>query len=366
MNAPWFKFFAADFLNDPDVDDLPEAAQGILVRMWCASWTYGSLPDDVEEIARKSKVRLGPMQLHVQSLLPFFVKQPDGTYISERQERERQRSGIVSKARHHAAKRRWNKGVDAIASAKPHANGDSNDDANWPANNDAKSRMPDVRCQIRESEPEKAKAVAPKSGAPLGLFPSQPKGGNGSKPKPEELVLPDWVPLQQWAEYNEMRLLIKKPMTTGARRYAIRTLTKLRDEGQDASAVLSQSVFRSWVGLFPVDPEPRRTSAPQSPKAERRLVDWEAPADLDVAAGTNIWNAALRELSEQIDPHSFSTWLKPTKSAGLKGDTLFVHAPTADFCAVLGNEKYSAAVARVLLDKQLTVVFVSPHEEAAA
>lgn len=129
MNAFWFKFFASDFLNDPDVDNLPLEAQAILVRMWCALWIHGSLPGDVEELARKCLVRLGPMQMHLQSLMQFFVKQRDGTYISERQERERQRSGIVSKARHNAANRRWNKGVDAIGSAKPHANDDANDDA---------------------------------------------------------------------------------------------------------------------------------------------------------------------------------------------------------------------------------------------
>jgi uncharacterized protein YdaU (DUF1376 family) len=173
MNAPWFKFFAGDYLNDPDVDKLSLEAQGILVRMWAALWMDGSLPGDVEEMARKCKVRLAPMQMHMQSLMHLFVQQRDGTWISERMERERQRSGIVSKVRHNAAKKRWNKGVAANASAQPDANAPAKGDPNG----DAKRMQSEVRGQMPDAGSEKKEHISSKpdgfdrheDGAPLAL-----------------------------------------------------------------------------------------------------------------------------------------------------------------------------------------------------
>src|ERR1700730_3957947 len=153
MNVPWFKFFAGDYLNDPDVADLSEEAQGVLVKMWCGVVVHGSLPSDVTEMARKCTVRLAPMQLHLQSLLQFFVQQPDGTYISERLEREQQRSGIISKVRKKAANAKWSKRVSAHASA----NGDANAAANEDAHADAKALQSDTRGQISETEGSKTK-----------------------------------------------------------------------------------------------------------------------------------------------------------------------------------------------------------------
>jgi uncharacterized protein YdaU (DUF1376 family) len=116
--VPWFKFFPADHLTDPDVDKLSLEAQAILIRMWSVVWLEGSIPGDVEELARKCKVRSAVMQMHFLALMPFFVPQADGTYGSERVEKERQRSSLASKHRSEAANCRWHKGPNAIASAK--------------------------------------------------------------------------------------------------------------------------------------------------------------------------------------------------------------------------------------------------------
>lgn len=64
--------------------------------------------------------------------------------------------------------------------------------------------------------------------------------------------IPDWVPIESWNGYLEMRKKIKRPMTDRAQQLAINTLDKLRQQGQDAGAVLDQSVMNSWQGLFAV------------------------------------------------------------------------------------------------------------------
>ncbi len=140
--TPWFKFYAGDFLNDPDVDALPLEAQGILIRMWSVTWIEGSIPGDVKELARKCKVRSATMQKYIQPLMQFFLETENGRYISSRMELERRRCGIVSKARRSAANTRWNKERRAIASAKHTANAGANDSGVRSQNADCKTLPP--------------------------------------------------------------------------------------------------------------------------------------------------------------------------------------------------------------------------------
>lgn len=75
-------------------------------------------------------------------------------------------------------------------------------------------------------------------------------------------MMPDWVPIEAWAGYLEMRKKIRKPMTPRAEQLAINTLDKLRQQGQDVAAVLDQSTLNSWQGLFAV--AERRSEARQN------------------------------------------------------------------------------------------------------
>ena len=64
--------------------------------------------------------------------------------------------------------------------------------------------------------------------------------------------LPEWVPLEQWNAYLEMRKKIRAPLTDRAKTLEIAKLEKLRADGHDPGTVLDQSVVKSWRGLFPV------------------------------------------------------------------------------------------------------------------
>jgi hypothetical protein len=84
----------------------------------------------------------------------------------------------------------------------------------------------------------------------------QEEGKEGKKKrniiKGDDFVLPAWVPADRWEAYVEMRRTIKKPMTDRAKALAVGELQRLRSEGQNVGAVLDQSTFKSWQGLFPV------------------------------------------------------------------------------------------------------------------
>jgi hypothetical protein len=64
--------------------------------------------------------------------------------------------------------------------------------------------------------------------------------------------LPDWIPLNAWKGFLEMRKKIQRPLTDRAVELAVRKLDKLREQGEDVEEVLNQSVLNCWQGLFPV------------------------------------------------------------------------------------------------------------------
>jgi hypothetical protein len=66
-------------------------------------------------------------------------------------------------------------------------------------------------------------------------------------------LLPSWVPENVFNEYLKMRKSINKPLSTDyAIELAINKLDELRNQGQDVTEVMNQSILNSWQGLFPV------------------------------------------------------------------------------------------------------------------
>jgi len=76
--------------------------------------------------------------------------------------------------------------------------------------------------------------------------------------KTKGIELPDWMPVDAWDGFLEMRKTIKKPLTDRAKVLAIGKLQELRDAGQDAEAVLNQSTMNNWQGLFEVRAKPNQ------------------------------------------------------------------------------------------------------------
>ena len=80
--------------------------------------------------------------------------------------------------------------------------------------------------------------------------------------------LPEWMPIEAWAGYLEMRLKIKKPMTEYAIKLAIDKLTKFKHDGYDPKEILENAILNSWQGLFPVN---NGVAHGQTSKADRRF-----------------------------------------------------------------------------------------------
>jgi hypothetical protein len=123
-----------------------------------------------------------------------------------------------------------------------------------------------------EHNGEQLNALASTSPADLAYFPREQDGEHGvehgaaqkrsktieekreTKPKATaRFALPDWIPLEPWNDFLEMRKSVRSSPTEKAKALLVRKLQKLKSEGQDVRTVLEQSIERSWKGVFSVN-----------------------------------------------------------------------------------------------------------------
>jgi hypothetical protein len=95
----------------------------------------------------------------------------------------------------------------------------------------------------------------------------------------EVALLPDWIPLETWDAFLDMRKKIKKPTTNHAINLLIAKLDKFRKQGQDVQQVLEKSITSGWQDVFEI--KERTTFAQQSADIARVTV--AAPTGPDPA-----------------------------------------------------------------------------------
>lgn len=69
-------------------------------------------------------------------------------------------------------------------------------------------------------------------------------------PKTQKFIPPDWLPLDAWQGFVDMRKKLKAPLTPRAITLLMGKLDELRTQGNDPGAVLDQSTERAWRGVF--------------------------------------------------------------------------------------------------------------------
>jgi len=97
---------------------------------------------------------------------------------------------------------------------------------------------------------------------PLGSAIAEERRGEKNKKEsphspPKGFLLPDWIPTDDWNDWEKMRKAKRAPLTDAARKTAVAKLEKLRKTGHDPGAVLQQSTFNAWQGLFEIKGENR-------------------------------------------------------------------------------------------------------------
>jgi hypothetical protein len=86
-------------------------------------------------------------------------------------------------------------------------------------------------------------------GVGVGVGEEKPKTKNKAQ---APFVLPEEIPKMQWDAWLESRAKARKTPTDFAKRLAVGKLLELAEQGHHPAAVLAQSAFNGWSGLFPL------------------------------------------------------------------------------------------------------------------
>lgn len=70
------------------------------------------------------------------------------------------------------------------------------------------------------------------------------------------IALPSYIDREAWEGFEDMRRLIKKPMTDRARKLVLYELDRLRKAGHDPNASLDQSVLHNWSDVYELKDKP--------------------------------------------------------------------------------------------------------------
>lgn len=107
----------------------------------------------------------------------------------------------------------------------------------------SEAKIGDICDSAYKEEPSVEPSITP-------LIP--PRKKSKSNKSQHVFVLPDWVDKDAWSAFEDMRKVIRKPMTDYARSLLIDKLSDLMAKGQSPVDVLNQSTLHSWQGIFPV------------------------------------------------------------------------------------------------------------------
>lgn len=75
---------------------------------------------------------------------------------------------------------------------------------------------------------------------------------------------PEWLPMETFNDFKEMREKKKKPLTEKSETLIIKKLEELKNIGNDPRKVLEQSIMYSWQGIFEVKKPQGETSKQES------------------------------------------------------------------------------------------------------
>jgi hypothetical protein len=78
------------------------------------------------------------------------------------------------------------------------------------------------------------------------------QGSPSVSEKEEEVILPDWLPKEQWKAWLDVRKKIKAPNTPRALKLALAELERLKSQGYAPAAVLDQATVKGWKFPYPL------------------------------------------------------------------------------------------------------------------
>lgn len=229
MAEPYIPFYPADYLADTMHLSLEE--HGAYLKLLMVLWRAGGyLADDDKKLCMVLGVNSKKWLTIKASISPFF-NYCDGQFYQKRLLAERKKAEAKSKTRSDvgsmgglAKSQKNNDSTLAIATVLP----EFCHDTRARASDQVRLGSKEVRDVSNETSPPPPKTNLKK-----------------------KIVIPDWVNLDAWNAYVEMRRKIPhSAFTDHAQVLALRDLDALRAKGHDPTAVMEQSIQRGWKGFF--------------------------------------------------------------------------------------------------------------------
>jgi len=66
-----------------------------------------------------------------------------------------------------------------------------------------------------------------------------------------KVQLPEWLDVEVWSLWDQYRKAMNKPWTLLAQNMSVKKLSEFRDKGHDPKAIIENSIYRGYTGLFP-------------------------------------------------------------------------------------------------------------------
>ena len=223
---PYVPIFVADYLGD--TIELSIEEHGAYFLLLLTAWKQPScdLPDDDKKLSRICRVSLRKWK-QIRVTMEEFWTVEGGRWKNERLQKERVYVENRSNSAREAANARW-KSQDTENKGSGSCDGNADADAGAYANADAPQPQP----QIEE---------------PSGSSPPPPPTVFRKRDWPE---IPDWIPVEQWNAFIDMRDRKRAMPTARAAGMLINKLTEFRSEGHDPGGVLDQSTLKNWTDLY--------------------------------------------------------------------------------------------------------------------
>jgi len=238
---PAFQFYPAEFLADENVMMMNNRELGCYIRLMCYCWREGSIPNDIQKMAKLCLEDSSTYGTLWPAIEPCFKKsENDPTrLVNKRLEQERIKQLNYKKVRSEAGQRganlRWKVNI-----AKP-CDSDSQANVEPMAKNASLSSNNII---IKKENIKRKKDSEPKNQT--------------------EFILPDWLlPFQEdWNHFLEMRIKIRKPATFRAKELLVSKLEGFKNQGFNLGDILKQSIRNDWQDLF--EPKQQTYSKPQT------------------------------------------------------------------------------------------------------
>ena len=210
----FYCLFPGDFMRDTMT--LTPYEVGLYIRLLNHQYTTEKPIADLAEASKICGIRVQKGAKKIPKLLQKYFKSTEQGWINPRFKKELKRLKSISKKRQEAAFTRYRKHANAV--------------------------------QVQQSCTDIPHPhIKPSSF----LTSSQDQKGLPLHNNPPEIFVPP-VPAALWSAFREMRKKIRKPMTDHAANLIVRKLERLQTAGEDAVAVVEQSIRNGWQDVFAV------------------------------------------------------------------------------------------------------------------